>query len=156
MRLALEIERLEKIIFTHPWNLEQIHGHLGNSMAHDLLIMENKDQKGEYEFSAISNGPIIGYCLGLAYSPVCEAEILRFAVHPSFQREQLGTRLLLAWEKNLRLKSAAPSNIFLEVSENNQIAIAFYKKLEYQDLDRRKKYYHDGSDAIIMKKIICR
>ena len=40
--------------------------------------------------------------------------------------------------------------MFLEVNEHNAPAINFYKKLGFIETNKRKKYYKDGADAIIM------
>lgn len=41
----------------------------------------------------------------------------------------------------------------LEVSENNIAAINLYKKNNFKEITRRKNYYSDGSNAIIMQLI---
>ena len=42
--------------------------------------------------------------------------------------------------------------ITLEVSDDNVPAIELYKKFEFEILGRRKKYYNNVNDAIIMTK----
>ena len=49
--------------------------------------------------------------------------------------------------ENLNLKK-----ILLEVSEINVIAENFYNKFNFLTLGRRKKYYRDGSDALLKEK----
>ena len=44
-------------------------------------------------------------------------------------------------------------NIILEVSQNNEIAKKLYEDFNFRDMAIRKKYYQDGSDAIIMKLV---
>lgn len=44
-------------------------------------------------------------------------------------------------------------SIILEVAENNLSALNLYKKLDYQKISVRPKYY-SGIDAIVMKKVI--
>jgi ribosomal-protein-alanine N-acetyltransferase len=44
-------------------------------------------------------------------------------------------------------------SIMLEVRESNEVAISFYNKCGFEEINRRKKYY-GNEDAIIMKKVI--
>lgn len=44
-------------------------------------------------------------------------------------------------------------SIMLEVRESNDVAISFYNKCGFEEINRRKKYY-GNEDAIIMKKVI--
>ena len=41
--------------------------------------------------------------------------------------------------------------IHLEVSEKNTAALALYEKSGFREIARRRKYYKDGSDAVVMK-----
>lgn len=41
--------------------------------------------------------------------------------------------------------------VFLEVSENNVPALAFYKKHQFVEVGRRENYYRDTSAAILMR-----
>jgi len=40
--------------------------------------------------------------------------------------------------------------LLIEVAANNESAIAFYHALTFREISRRKKYYADGADAIVM------
>jgi ribosomal-protein-alanine N-acetyltransferase len=45
--------------------------------------------------------------------------------------------------------------IFLEVRESNAAARAFYEKLGFEQMGRRKGYYADGlEDAIIYRRML--
>jgi ribosomal-protein-alanine acetyltransferase len=44
--------------------------------------------------------------------------------------------------------------IRLEVREDNLAAINLYKKYDFKVISLKKHYYHDGSNAILMKKTI--
>ena len=53
--------------------------------------------------------------------------------------------------------SAEVENLYLEVSEDNNIAIALYKSLGFEEIGVRKNYYRKGStssNAIIMHLLI--
>ena len=49
--------------------------------------------------------------------------------------------------ENLNIKK-----LLLEVSETNSIAETFYCKFNFLTVGRRKKYYKDGTDAILKEK----
>tara|TARA_B100000212_G_scaffold320820_1_gene278937 strand:+ start:251 stop:688 length:438 start_codon:yes stop_codon:yes gene_type:complete len=81
-----------------------------------------------------------------------EAEIRYLSVHPSYQRRGLGKKLI-----NKIFKVCKKNNIkriFLEVSIKNKQALSFYDHFEFETIRIRKKYYKDGSDAIIKKKML--
>ncbi len=44
--------------------------------------------------------------------------------------------------------------IFLEVKEGNYRALNLYKSFNFEVINIRKKYYKDGSNAILMEKIL--
>ena len=76
-----------------------------------------------------------------------EAEVLQIAVLPSYQGQKIATALsdFLPADKE----------IFLEVRESNKPALLFYKKERFEEIARRKAYYHAPvEDAIVMKREI--
>ena len=97
------------------------------------------------------NHQVVGFCI---LQPVLdEANLLLMAIHPSQQGRGLGYQLL---EESITLLKNNPVQIFLEVRESNQAAIALYEKSGFHQIDLRKNYYpnKDGSreHAIIMVK----
>jgi ribosomal-protein-alanine N-acetyltransferase len=80
-----------------------------------------------------------------------EAEILNLVVTPPNQRQgeasELVRRLLAEWEPSGRKR------IFLEVRESNAAAVAFYKRLGFQQVRKRKKYYSNPEeDALVLER----
>ena len=74
-----------------------------------------------------------------------EAEVLQIAILPSYQGQKIATALFdfLTLDKE----------IFLEVRESNMPALLFYKKEKFEEIARRKAYYHAPvEDAIVMKR----
>jgi ribosomal-protein-alanine N-acetyltransferase len=77
-----------------------------------------------------------------------EAEILTLCVAPAARRMGLGARLLDAALSAAR--DAGAAKLFLEVSARNAAARALYAKAGFTQLGRRRRYYADGADALIM------
>ena len=76
-----------------------------------------------------------------------EAEVLQIAVLPSYQGQKIATALFGFLP--------ADKEIFLEVRESNKSALLFYKKEKFEEIARRKAYYHAPvEDAIVMKREI--
>ena len=74
-----------------------------------------------------------------------EAEVLQIAVLPSNQGQKIATALFNFLP--------ADKEIFLEVRESNKPALLFYKKEKFEEIARRKAYYHAPvEDAIVMKR----
>ena len=79
-------------------------------------------------------------------------KIERFAILKEYQHKGYGIALFnkmvsVAKEKNMK-------EIMLEVKEHNYQAIKFYQHQEFEQISIRNNYYQDGSNALIMKKVI--
>lgn len=75
---------------------------------------------------------------------------MNIAVRKGFRKKGIGSELL-----NFLIdeaKSKEKMCITLEVRDDNIPAIELYKKFDFEILGRRKKYYNNTSDAIIMTK----
>lgn len=85
----------------------------------------------------------------LARAVAGEAEILTLAVAPPARRQGLGRALVLAAATGAALRGAEA--LFLEVSEANAPARALYAALGCAEVGRRRRYYADGSDALVLR-----
>ncbi len=84
----------------------------------------------------------------LAWRLFDELEILRVATHPAARRQGLGRRLLqMAESSHPELRAA-----FLEVRADNAAAIPLYEREGYVRFYVRRRYYHDGCDALLYRK----
>ena len=81
-----------------------------------------------------------------------EAEILTLAVHPAARRSGLGRALLLAAIGGAAALGATA--MFLEVSAINTPARSLYETSGFSPVGRRRRYYPDGSDALVMRRDI--
>ena len=79
-----------------------------------------------------------------------EAEILTLAVLPAARRQGVGAALLAAALQGAVLRAAAV--MFLEVAAGNAAALALYRAAGFVEVGRRRRYYADGDDALVMRR----
>ena len=94
------------------------------------------------------NEEIIAYCV--AWMILDELHIGQITVDPNYRRNGFAEKLLLRLFKELK----GYRSCHLEVSADNHAGKMLYKKLGFQEKAVRKRYYKDGSDAILMEKDI--
>ena len=112
-----------------PWTLEQIQADLSQDQTWYAL--------------AYDGGEVIGFLA--VQENLFEAEVLQIAVKQTYQGQKIATALFDFLP--------ADKEIFLEVRESNRPALLFYKKEKFEEIARRKAYYHAPmEDAIIMKR----
>ena len=91
---------------------------------------------------------ILGICV--FYKIHDEAEIRYLSVDPNYKRRGLGKKLIYHIFKECKKEKI--KRIFLEVSIKNKQALSFYDYLGFETIGIRKKYYKDGSDALLKEK----
>lgn len=97
---------------------------------------------------AKENQTVLGYIS--SYFIEGSGEILNFCVDQKYQRLGIGQKLfdyLFVLNKNT-------SEVVLEVDSENEKGKSFYLKNGFKEVGKRKKYYANGHDAIVMKKEI--
>lgn len=77
--------------------------------------------------------------------------IILLYVAENYRCKKVATKLLDYFISELTPQT---NKLMLEVSVNNTAAISLYKKFGFEVIYIRKKYYHDGSDAYIMERVI--
>ncbi len=75
------------------------------------------------------------------------AELQRIAVTPGARRTGVASALL---DASVALAAGA-DRMLLEVRADNAGALAFYAARGFVEVDRRPKYYQDGSTAVVMR-----
>ncbi|MCR4838895.1 MAG: GNAT family N-acetyltransferase, partial [Eubacterium sp.] len=90
--------------------------------------------------------------------PSDEAELHRIAILPEYRRHGLARKLmseLLLRTGHVSVEDSQVPNaksVFLEVRAGNTAAIALYLANHFQEIDRRKNYYHNpDEDAVVMR-----
>lgn len=90
-------------------------------------------------------GAIVGFCNTWHLSD--EVQLLILAVAPAHRRRGLGERLLA---HVVALAGAAA--VTLEVRADNTAALALYARGGFAIVGRRRGYYPDGCDAVLMTR----
>jgi len=129
---------LEVKSFTDPW------GETGIREAMELYLSSF--------FVAVAHGTIIGFCGGgiedtgdVIYGHLCT-----LVVADEYRHRGVGRELLRWIEDDLRQKGAVAIQLEARISNHN--AIAFYKKLGYQEIFCYDSYYKDGEDGLVMMR----
>jgi len=81
-----------------------------------------------------------------------ECELLSIAVNAAERGKGYAKTLMEHSHKELAKQGF--KKFFLEVRENNIAAISLYKKIGYEKIAERKKYYADGECAVVMNLIL--
>lgn len=128
-----KVMEIENLCFVAPWKLEDIKRELEGNQFANLLV-------------ATINGEVVGY---VDYWITFEsATICQIAVHPNFQRNAIGSKLLEEVIKDCYAKKVL--NITLEVRESNLKGINFYTKHGFNQVLVKPNYYSNGENAIYM------
>ncbi len=129
------LEKIKDIMpkqFDEFWTANVLEKELQNSLSSYIV--------------ALYNDEVVGYA-GI-WKPIDEAHITNIVVKKDKRGKHIGTQLLkelinMAQKQNLQC-------ITLEVNVKNENAIKLYKKYNFEEVGRRKKYYNNIDDAIIM------
>jgi ribosomal-protein-alanine acetyltransferase len=92
-------------------------------------------------------GEVTGYAITIRVGEV--ADLARIGVRP--ERQQQGTARTLLDEALAAARRDGAERMLLEVSATNVPALALYAAAGFTEIDRRARYYRDGSDAVVMR-----
>ncbi len=128
---------IEKESFTRPWSRNHFLDELRSLHAFPLVAHDR-------------NGDVIGYIFPRLL--LDEGHILNVAVKPAFCGKGVGRLLVERVLSDCRGKGAA--FVSLEVRFSNNAAISLYRRLGFVETGRRRHYYENSEDAILMEYII--
>ena len=97
-------------------------------------------------------GAVVGYVL--FWHVTDEIHLLNVAVAATERRRGRGRALVDTVIAYAREHAAA--KVLLEVRVSNVAALALYRGLGFEEINRRKRYYDDGEDAIEMMLTLIR
>ncbi len=129
------IAELERVCFSDPWSENSISSELNNPLSYWLV--------------AEDNGVIAGY-VG-SQSVLDAADMMNIAVSSDYRRQGIGQALIEGLVAHLLRKNVIA--LLLEVRVSNIPAITLYEKLGFEQVGRRRGYYHNPrEDALILRK----
>lgn len=116
------------------WTRQMIEDDLADIRKEIYLIYDNETEPAGY--------------IDIWYGYENDCHILSFGVRGQYRNKGMGGSLLNYIIETAKMRNL--SFVSLEVRADNLEAIHLYKKFGFEELGYRKKYYKDGSDALIM------
>lgn len=118
----------------------------GKSLGEKTLYNEVLYNDLSRYFTAVVDGKRVGYIGSWLTEP--NAEILNLLVVESYRGKGIGKSLIKAVidvckKENIR-------SLTLEVRESNKVAKQAYYSLGFKEVTKRKKYYSDGENALLL------
>ena len=111
------------------------------------LVLSEVEGPHRHAVVAVEDDEPVGYAVTMLAADLVDLQ--RIGVHPERQRQGLARRLLDEVVGHAREEGA--SRMLLEVSAANTVALAFYAAAGFVEIDRRRRYYRDGTDAVVMR-----
>lgn len=163
---------IETACFDHPWSRILFDADIKDNpnalywLAVDVpgSVPENLNSVAADQCTTAASPRIVGF-VG-THNVVGEINITNVAVHPDYRQQGIGAQLLAAMTEYFdSMKADAQSissnaapitpncdiiGITLEVRPSNTPALKLYQSFGFKEEGRRKRYYQDGEDAIIM------
>ena len=143
---SFSLEKLRKTHLPIVWDMQK---------SETLITWSERQFVESYDNVYVllsGNKEIVGFTVILETPP--DAEIHNLFICNELRGRGLGKIL---FKQAIQMLSAEVENLYLEVSEDNNIAIALYKSLGFEEIGARKNYYGKGStasNAIIMHLLI--
>ena len=127
------IGEMERELFDNPW-------------SPGIFLIEIQNRNVAHPYVLLQGKTIIGYTV--VWKIDREIHIGNIAVDKKYQRKGYGTFLMQKIFDTFQDYEV----IYLEVRATNKPAISLYEKFGFGTLYRRKHYYPDGEDALVMAR----
>ena len=92
-------------------------------------------------------GEVVGYAVASYAGDI--AELQRIGVTAPMRRAGVATALLD--EVVAQAPATGANRLLLEVRDDNGAALAFYADRGFVEIDRRPRYYRDGTTAVVLR-----
>ncbi|MFN8442025.1 MAG: ribosomal protein S18-alanine N-acetyltransferase [Caldilineaceae bacterium] len=138
------VDEIEQASFPSPWSLETFRYELQSNPRSFYWVLRPNPAV------SAGNRPLI-----LAYGGYWlmgeEAHVVILATHPQWRRQGLAEYLLIQMMEQMRAVDV--HEVTLEVRAGNYAAQALYRKLGFEEVGRRKRYYRDNhEDALLLTR----
>ncbi len=143
----MEVEDLEKVLsiaatdLSNPWSKNMFFEELSRPSSHCFVLFERRH--GYWE-------ELLGY--------ICfrnldgESELLSIAIAPGHRQRGLGKKLMEFYIDFCKQRGV--KTFYLEVNPQNISALRLYQSLSYKEVGRRKNFYRNQEDALVMERSI--
>jgi len=129
-----QVLALESVSFRTPWNRDHFINEIQSPLSFPLAARTD-------------DGTVAGYICPMLV--LDEGQILNVAVRPEFRGTGIGGLLMRAALSEFSNRKA--SFVSLEVRPSNGAAVSLYSRYGFAAVGRRKAYYEDGEDALLME-----
>lgn len=129
-----QVLAIERASFPSPWLRQHFLDELNSPHASPLSAFD-------------TDGRLVGFICPMLL--LDEGHIMDIAVDPACRGRGIGRMLVQRVLDDCRAGGAA--FVSLEVRVSNVDAIALYSKMGFAETGRRKRYYKDGEDALMME-----
>jgi ribosomal-protein-alanine N-acetyltransferase len=133
-----EVQHIEALSSPNPWSKNMFIEEIRNPLAYCFIIQTKE----------MLNHPIIGFICSRNIGD--ESELLNICVHPQYRQLGVAKRLMqfyTAFCGKRKIKT-----FYLEVNPSNEPAVHLYDLFFYRPSGRRKKFYQEKFDALLMVK----
>lgn len=131
-----QVLEIEAQSFPHPWLRQHFIDELNSSYGFPLSAFN-------------PSGRLVAYICPMLL--LDEGHIMNVAVDPAARGMGVGRLLVQRVLDDCRAENAA--YVSLEVRESNLSAISLYRNMGFIDMGRRKRYYENGEDALMMEYV---
>ncbi len=128
------------------------HEAFGAEAWREPQVREELTGPGRRSWVALVAGEPVGYAVTRSAGEVVDLQ--RIAVTTAHRRAGLGRRLLA--EALATAGRDGADRVLLEVSAGNTAAMRCYVEAGFTAIDRRPRYYRDGTDAVVMRRSLAR
>lgn len=130
-----QVAALEKLCFADPWSENSVASELNNPLSLWLVAVDGERVAGYVGSQTVME----------------ESDMMNVAVHPDYRKQGMATALIVGLVEELRKRGS--HCLTLDVRASNEMAISVYRKLDFQEVGRRKNYYRNPrEDALILRK----
>ena len=130
-----QVMEIENLCFKAPWSEKDIYVELHDNVYSVMQVITVNDL-------------VVGFCD--YWNTFENGTICQIAIHPKFQHQKLGSKLLEEVLKDAKAKKVR--TLTLEVRESNKKALSFYEKFGFKITLVKESYYSNGENAIYMIK----
>lgn len=134
------VVEIEKLSYSTPWSRETFMGEIQNDIiSFPLVVVEKPEEQ------------VVAYVIYWRVQD--DVQINNVAVHPDYRGRGIGEAMLRSTVD--RLKKEKVSFISLEVRCSNAPALGLYKKLGFEIIGTRSRYYSNPEeDAFVMGMVV--